>query len=257
MRKLNACVRLVSVLSHAIRGWWTITWQFPRLTPGQRHARVQAWALEMLARLAVRPVVSGTPPTAGPVLLTANHVSWLDILVLHGAGHCRFVSKADVRHWPLIGTLATGAGTLYIERASRRDAMRVVHHMAQALRSGDVLAVFPEGTTGDGHGVLPFHANLLQAAISADAPVQPVMLRYVDGASGERSAAPSFVGDDTLVGSIWRTLNAQGLVAMVTFGEPQRAGGRERRALAADCRASILELHRASLAKGWPSAPAP
>jgi hypothetical protein len=66
------------------------------------------------------------------VLLVANHISWLDILVLHAARHCRFVSKSDVRHWPLIGTLATAAGTLYIERASRRDAMRVVHHMAEA-----------------------------------------------------------------------------------------------------------------------------
>jgi hypothetical protein len=73
------------------------------------------------------------------------------------------------KHWPLIGTLATGAGTLYIERESRRDAMRVVHHMAEALQAGDILAVFPEGTTSDGISLLPFHANLIQAAISAGA----------------------------------------------------------------------------------------
>jgi 1-acyl-sn-glycerol-3-phosphate acyltransferase len=66
------------------------------------------------------------------VLLVANHISWLDILVMHAARHCRFVSKSEVKHWPLIGTLATGAGTLYIERESRRDAMRVVHQMADA-----------------------------------------------------------------------------------------------------------------------------
>ena len=70
---------------------------------------------------------------------------------------------------------------MYVERESRRDAMRMVHHMAQALRDGDILAVFPEGTTGDGESVLPFHANLIQAAIPADAPVQPVALQFVDG----------------------------------------------------------------------------
>jgi 1-acyl-sn-glycerol-3-phosphate acyltransferase len=77
------------------------------------------------------------------------------------------LSPRPSRRWPLIGTLATGAGTLYIERESRRDAMRVVHQMAAGLRAGDILAVFPEGTTSDGVGLLPFHANLIQAAISA------------------------------------------------------------------------------------------
>jgi len=120
--------------------------------------------------------VNGTPPAGGPVLLAANHISWLDIVVIHAARHCRFISKADIQHWPVVGTLATGAGTLYIERESRRDAMRVVHHMAERLSLGQVLAVFPEGTTGDGTHVLPFHANLLQAAIAVNAPIQPVAL---------------------------------------------------------------------------------
>jgi 1-acyl-sn-glycerol-3-phosphate acyltransferase len=176
------------------------------------------------------------------MLLVANHISWLDILVMHAARHCRFVSKADVKHWPLIGTLATGAGTLYVERESRRDAMRVVHHMADALRSGDVLAVFPEGTTSDGRTLLPFHANMLQAAISADAPAQPVALSFVDAASGQLSLAASYVGDDTLVGSLWRTLTAPPLAAVVTFGMPQHAQGRERRAWAAALREAVMEL---------------
>ena len=92
---------------------------------------------------------------------------------MHAARHCRFVSKSDVQGWPLIGTLATAAGTLYIERSSRRDALRMVRSMQEALERGEVLAVFPEGTTGDGREMLPFHANLLQAAVAAKAPVQP------------------------------------------------------------------------------------
>jgi 1-acyl-sn-glycerol-3-phosphate acyltransferase len=86
----------------------------------------------------------------------------LDILVIHATRHCRFVSKSELKGWPLLGTLATGAGTLYIERAQRKDAMRMVKDMAQSLREGEVLAVFPEGTTGDGIGMLPFHSNLIQ-----------------------------------------------------------------------------------------------
>ena len=147
MRTLTAAFRLLRVLLHALHGWWIITFLFPRLQPRQREARVQIWAIGMLTCLGIRLQVLGASAAAGPVLLVSNHISWLDILVLHAGVYCRFVSKADVRHWPLVGALATGAGTLYIERASRRDAMRVVHQMADALRGGDVLAVFPEGTT--------------------------------------------------------------------------------------------------------------
>jgi len=173
------------------------------------------------------------------VLVVANHISWLDILVLHAARHCRFVSKSDVKHWPLIGALATGSGTLFIERSSRRDAMRVVHHMAEALRAGEVVAVFPEGTTSDGIHLLPFHANLIQAAISADAPVVPVALRFVDTLSGQVSLAPCYIDDDTLLVSLWRTLRAPGITAVVSYGVPQFAAGRERRAWARELREAI------------------
>lgn len=162
----------------------------------------------------------------------ANHLSWLDILAIHAARHVRFVSKAGVRHWPLIGTLATGASTLYIERERRRDALRVVHHMTEALGRGDLIAVFPEGTTTDGRTLLPFHANLLQAAISAGAPAQPAALRFADAASGETSLAARYIDDDSLVASLWRTLCAPPLVAIVRFGAPQASNGRERRAWA-------------------------
>lgn len=190
----------------------------------------------MLERLGVELEIRGNPAFAGPLLLVSNHISWLDIIVLHAARHCRFVSKANVRQWPIIGPLATGAGTLYVERESRRDAMRVVHRMVAALQAGDVLAVFPEGTTGDGTSVLPFHANLLQAAVSADSPVQPVALQY------QPSRAVAYIGDDSLVGSIWRTLCAREVRAVVSFGSPQRAQGRERRTWARELRETIAAM---------------
>ncbi len=244
MNAFAACWRAWRVLAYMVWGLAKILLLFPRLPQQQRDIRVQAWAGAMLARLGVELQVSGTPPVAGPMLLVANHISWLDIVVLHAARHCRFVSKSDVKHWPLVGTLATGAGTLYIQRESRRDAMRVVHHMAQALKDGDILAIFPEGTTGDGITLLPFHANLVQAAIVAGVPVQPVALQFVDGRTGLPSRAVSYVGDESLLGSVWRTLNARQLRALVKFGSPQHAEGRDRRAWAKDLREDIALLRQ-------------
>ncbi len=234
--------KLLHLLWHIAVGWWTIRRHFPQMDDAARGQRVQAWSQQMLRVLGITLRVHGTPPGHGPLLLVSNHISWLDIAVIHAAGHCRFVSKADVQHWPVVGTLATGAGTLYIERASRRDAMRVVHHMADNLRAGEILAVFPEGTTGDGRQMLPFHANLLQAAISADAPVLPMALRFVDVDTGALHFAPSFVGNETLVGSIWRTLQATTLGAEVHFGHPQHAEGRDRRAWAQDLEQAVAAL---------------
>ena len=207
--------------------------------------RVQAWAGQALRFLGVELCIRGTPPAGGPLLIVANHISWLDIVVLHAARHCRFVSKDAVRNWPLVGTLATGAGTLYVKRSSSRDAMRVVQRMTLALQVGDILAVFPEGTTGDGTNLLPFHANLLQAAIAAGAPVLPVALRYTEGRPERRSRAVSYVGDESLVGSLWRTVSAQGLRAHVCFGATQDAQGRDRRSWARDLRSDIERLRQA------------
>ena len=235
----------VRVLLHIAAGLWTIAFVFPKLSTPQKEERIQAWALVLLARIAIKLIVIGKPPERGPMLLAANHISWLDIVVMHAARHCRFVSKADVRHWPLIGMLATAAGTLFIERESRRDAMRVVHHMAERLSAGDVLAIFPEGTTSNGVDLLPFHANLFQAAVAANAPVLPVALSFVDAATGQRSLAPCYIDHDTLLGSIWRTLTAPPLCAVVTFGEPELAQGRERRVWAAEVRNTIAGMRAA------------
>ena len=240
-----AALKLLRALAHGVAGWFTIVFVFPRAGPPAREAHVQAWALKMLRILGVRLRVQGHPAAAGPVLLVSNHISWLDILVLHGARYCRFVSKADIQRWPLVGTLATGAGTLYIQREKRRDALRVVHSMVESLRAGDVLAVFPEGTTGEGAALLPFHGNLIQAALAADAPVQPIGLRYVDAASGAPSFAARYIAQDTLIGSAWRLLSSPQVEAVVVFGEPHGAQGRDRRQWAHDLQAQVDALRQA------------
>ena len=242
MNKLMASLKLARALVHALVGLVTILLVFPRLLPENRQQRVQVWSAKMLVCLGLELRVTGRPCTNGPMLLVANHISWVDITALHAARFCRFVSKADVKHWPLIGALATGVGTLFIERESRRDAMRTVQHMAQSLRDGDVLAIFPEGTTSDGTTLRPFHANLFQAAIAADAPVQPVALSFIDIASGRPTQAPGYINDDTLLVSVWRTLCTPGIAVVINFGEPQTAQGRDRRTWSAQVREEIMAL---------------
>lgn len=242
MSRLAACWKGWRVFTHVLGGVVQGGLLFRGLSQQQRDPRIRQWARTGLKRLRIELKIAGAPAQAGPVLLVANHTSWVDILALLAVCPCRFVAKADVEHWPLVGTIVTGGGTLYVKRESRRDAMRVVHRMVEALKDGDILGVFPEGTTGDGTSVLPFHSGLIQAAISADAPVQPVAVQIVDGKSGRPSRAASYMGDESLAGSVWRTLCARELCAVVTFGVPQRAAGRDRRAWAQDLRNEIAAM---------------
>ena len=112
------------------------------------------------------------------VLIVANHISWLDIFVLSSLQPARFIAKADLRRLPIAGRLIANVGTLFIERERRRDTHTVNRHTVEALTRGDVVAVFPEGTTSDGTGLLKFHSSLLQSAVDAKGHVQPIAIRY-------------------------------------------------------------------------------
>ena len=243
MRSLHAIAKFLRVIVQVLRGYWTIRTLFPKLNDEQQARYVEVWARGMLAIIGIQVRVKGHP-AQGPVLMAANHISWLDILVMHAACHCRFVAKSEIRSWPLVGVLTTGGGSLYIERGSNRDAMRVVHQMAAALQQGQVLAVFPEGGTGDGVTLLPFHANLLQAAISAGAPIQPIALQFLDAQTQQTSLAPCYRDTDTLVSSLWRTLCAPPLLAQVRYGESQIAQGRNRREWASDLQVTVSHLRQ-------------
>ncbi len=241
MKKLRAAWRLLRVLAHLLAGAWTIRRRFGRLDFEQRQALVQDWSLRLLGHLGLSLRVHGELPGRGPLLVLANHISWLDIIAINAALPCRFVSKADVRHWPLVGRLVEGSGSLFIERDRRRDAMRVVHLMAERLQAGDRLAVFPEGTTGDGSGLLPFHANLLQAAVATEMPVQLIGLQYTDARSGRRHDAPTYVGDTSLLESLWRTACASDLQAELHVGAIDTAQGRDRRTWAEALRRELAQ----------------
>ncbi len=230
-RSARALWRLVRTVLHGVHGVLVVLWLFPRLNAAGRRTRIAWWAGKTLHLLGLRLEVQGAF-RPGAKLLVANHVSWLDIMAIHAVcPEARFVSKADVQHWPLVNRLVAGAGTLYIERERARDAVRVVHQMAEALRAGDTVAVFPEGTTNDGHTLLPFHANLLQAAIATATPVQPLALRFSD-ARHAVSPAARFDGDITLKQSLWRLACGEGVVVRLWVLEAQATAHADRRALA-------------------------
>ena len=243
-----AARRLARLVVHLVHGLWVGHVRLRGAPEAARLDRVQWWSAALLGHLGVElRAVGGLEP--GAVLLASNHVSWLDIAALHAADpRIRFVSKAAVGHWPLIGGLARVAGTLFIERERKRDAMRVVHEVAAALGRGDAIGVFPEGTTGPGDSVLPFHANLLQAAIATEVPVQPVVIRYSQPGRPV-SAAARYIGDTTLVGSLLRLAGAREVAVQVRFLDPVPTAGRQRRELCAALQHELSARLEADIAR--------
>lgn len=236
-RRVRGAWRLLRATLHVCHGMAIVATRFGRLDAAARGQRVQWWSAKFLRLLGVSLVVEGAP-RPGAKLLVANHISWLDILAIDAVEPARFVSKADVRHWPLLGWLVTASGTLYIERERPRDALRVVHQMAASMQAGDTVAVFPEGTTGDGRSLLPFHANLLQGAIATETPVQPVALRFFDDAHAI-SPAVEFLGETTLLQSLWAVVCAQGLGVRVQVLPAMSVAHADRRRLAERLRGEI------------------
>jgi 1-acyl-sn-glycerol-3-phosphate acyltransferase len=236
-----AAWRLVRCVVHGLHGLAIVLWRFDALDAAGRQARIRWWSVRMLELMGIALRVEGVPvaPERGGALLVANHISWLDVMAVHAVlPQARFVSKADVKSWPLIARLVDAAGTLYLERERKRDALRVVHAVAEALVDGQTVAVFPEGTTSDGRGLLPFHANLLQAAIAARAMVQPVALRYSD-AHGPVSRAVEFVGATTLAQSLWQVACGEGVEVRVALLPAHEAEHADRRLLAQALRRAI------------------
>src|SRR4051794_14189975 len=165
----------------------------PRRRFRERLFRGTCRALLRLLRAEVRVV---GPPPSPPFLLAANHLSYVDVLVLASRMPMRFVAKAEVRRWPLLGPLCRGFGTLFIDRSDRRDIPRVLAEIERALDRGEGIILFPEGTSSSGESVLPFRSPLLALPARLGRPVHAAALRY-DPPSvawwGERSLAPHFL----------------------------------------------------------------
>jgi 1-acyl-sn-glycerol-3-phosphate acyltransferase len=190
---------------------------FPLFSVTGREFCIKNWSRAVLWVVGVRMRVTGLAPL-GACQIAANHSSWLDILTINSVRASQFVAKAEIRSWPVVGLLVARAGTHFIERGKRRAVHTVLQSIVAALKNGRVIAVFPEGTTNDCHRLLPFHANLIQAALDAEVPLKPLAIRYLN-AEGRVSEAVEYVGDTTFVTSLWRVLQIPLIQAELAWGE--------------------------------------
>ena len=212
---------------------------FPLMADERRLALRRRWSYQLLAIFNVRLELRGRPPAAG-CLLVANHISWLDIYAIGALQPAAFVSKDEVRGWPLIGWLAARTGTLFLRRGSRGHARVVNEEIGRVLRSGGHVTVFPEGTTTDGTQLLHFHAALLQPAIAAGRPVQPLALAYLSH-DGRPSVAAAYAGETTMWQSLLRVAREPGLALVIEILPALATEGFDRRAIAALARTAIAE----------------
>ena len=251
--------RATRVVVHVLAGVVLASVVLPRVSARRRDAIKRHWSRRLLHLLRVEARLFGAIDVhGGNVLLVANHVSWLDIFVLNAHRPARFVAKSELAGWPLAGRLIRGAGTIFVDRERRHDTRRVNHQAAQALAAGDVVAVFPEGTTTDGATLLKFHASLLQPIVEAQGHVLPVAIRYRDG-SGAHSTAPAYVGDESFAQSFWRVCGARRLVVELHAAPALAAHGAHRRDLARGAEDAIrtaLGLPGAATAPGRHDDPA-
>ncbi|MFB9364895.1 lysophospholipid acyltransferase family protein [Kitasatospora albolonga] len=204
--------------------------------PALRDALLRRWTRTVVGALGVRLRVTGAAPQPGGVLLVANHVSWLDIVLFGTVRPGPMVAKTEVGSWPLLGPLTTRGSTIFVDRDRIRRLPETVGQIADALRAGRAVGVFPEGSTWCGRAGGTFRRAAFQAALDAGVPVQPVTIRYLL-ADGAPSTAAAFVGDDELLPSIRRVLAARGLVAELTFHPP--VSGTDRRELARAAEAAV------------------
>ena len=231
-RPLTRCLRLMRLTAHLAKGLGITLFKFRGMSKAARDASIRRWSRQLLHILAVtirkEELKDHLPESC---LIVANHISWIDVFVLLATAPAVFVAKSEIRSWPFLGTLCARAGTLFIERGKRSSARHARATVRAALTSGALVNVFPEGTTSDGHVLLPFHAALFQPAIDAHALIQPVALRYTDS-HGHYSSAPNFIGDTTFVSSVWSIVGAVHTIAEMNVLQPIAASGRERRELA-------------------------
>ncbi len=201
------------------------------------HAAIRNWAGGLVWIFGLRVHRVGSPRDGG-TLFVANHISWIDILVLDSQHMMAFIAKSEIRNWPLIGFLAKCGESMFLQRGNGDSLGIVVSEMAQRLRAGRAVAAFPEGGTRNGQALGTFHARIFAAAVDADAPVQPVALCYGVGCAAQPVVA--FARGEGFMGNLVRLLAGSPLTVRVQFGEPIFPATHDgRRSIAAAAQAQV------------------
>lgn len=233
--------RISRLVLHLVRGMLIAAFCFPRISEAGRRTHIRHWSQQLLRILAIQlqvtPAGVARQPHPPRTVLVANHISWVDVFAIDAVMPARFVAKAEVASWPLAGWLATRVGTLYIRRARRHDTARINRDMGAALQNGELLAVFPEGTTSDGTRLLKFNSSLLEPAVSQQAALLPIALSYWRP-DGTRCTELAYDGQWTLWDTIRRMVAVARIECRMTVLpviEPQH----HRRVLATEARRVI------------------
>jgi 1-acyl-sn-glycerol-3-phosphate acyltransferase len=241
-RRLRVARRLAGVVLHVAWGVALVALAFPFLGKPRRDRAITAWARRLLHILGIETRIARAPELPGGALVVCNHVSWLDIYLIHAARRVHFVSKSEVRRWPVAGWLAHKTGTLFLQRARRADTARISVEMGTLMSQGEWVALFPEGATGDGRSLRRFLPSLLQPAVELQCPIVPAALRYRT-LDGDYTAVPAYV-EVNLWQSFLQIAGEPGLLGELRFGDPlpPTAHRRELATVAQDAVAALLGL---------------
>jgi 1-acyl-sn-glycerol-3-phosphate acyltransferase len=202
-------------------------------------AMIRWWSGALVRRFGLRIRRFGEP-LPGAVLYVANHISWLDIELMHSQRPVSFVAKSEIARWPFVGWLASRAGTIFHRRGSTDSLAVVMAKVVGRLKAGVPVGVFPEGGSGHGDRVGTFHARIFQTALDANVPVQPVALRY--GRDGRQDPGVPFGRNEGFFPNVLRVLGNPPMDAEIHFLEPVAATPDARRRMAEQSRERIVGL---------------
>ncbi|MGD0156705.1 MAG: lysophospholipid acyltransferase family protein [Terracidiphilus sp.] len=217
LRRIRRAVALAFVLAFCVLRYWLRRLRGP-MTLERRALWLQSSARSILKALDIGSEVEGEPPSCG--LVVANHLSYLDIVIISAVMPCFFVAKMEIVGWPFFGKAARTGGTIFLDRSSMASATAVAEVMTERLELPVPVLLFPEGTSTDGAQVLRFHSRLIDPATRAGSPITPAAVRYViDGDVEERELC--WYGDAAFIAHLWKVLGVEGFSAQLWFGEPQ------------------------------------
>jgi 1-acyl-sn-glycerol-3-phosphate acyltransferase len=200
----------------------------------------RSWARAMMALLAIKVDVRGVAPKP-PFLLVSNHLSYVDVVVFAAHVDAVFVAKSEVARWPALGVMCRGMGTIFVDRASRRDLARVNGLIERATGEGQGVVVFPEGTSTAGDAVLPFKPGLLEAAARGGRAVSYASVSYrTPGDEAPAREAVCWWGEITFLPHLIGLFRLSEVNATLIFGGEVRAS--DRKILAERLRAAVREI---------------
>jgi len=221
--KITRYYRIGRIFTHTIAGVIIASSVLPLASKPLKLRIIKWWCTSLLAAFNIRVISHGHIPQAHESLKTtmfvANHISWTDIHALNSIVTLRFIAKSEIRSWPVFGYLTSKANALFIDRAKRQDAARIVNTAAQSLESGDNLCFFPEGTTTDGTEIKHFKSSLIQAAIQANATIYPVAIHYPNP-NGSTNTGVAYAGETTMRESMLQILSQKHPVVELHFLAP-------------------------------------